>query len=143
MPANGYTIGRDLSLDLIGPSGPINFSQIVGFTSKPDITDKKIKGLDGITRHLRFPDGWSGSFEIERQDSTVDDYFSQIETNYYAGLNENAGTITETIQEVSGAITQYRYLQVLLTLEDAGNFKGDDSVHQKVRFVAARRVKVS
>lgn len=143
MPANGYTVGRDLSLDLIGPSGPINFSQIVGFTSKPDITDKKIKGLDGITRHLRFPDGWSGSFEIERQDSTVDDYFSQIEANYYAGLNENAGTITETIQEVSGAITQYRYLQVLLTLEDAGNFKGDDSVHQKVRFVAARRVKVS
>ncbi|MFD2271412.1 hypothetical protein ACFS07_10430 [Undibacterium arcticum] len=40
-------------------------------------------------------------------------------------------TITETIQEVSGSISQYRYLQVLLTLEDAGNYKGDDSVHQK------------
>ncbi|MFD2271836.1 hypothetical protein ACFS07_13390 [Undibacterium arcticum] len=52
-------------------------------------------------------------------------------------------TITETIQEVSGSISQYRYLQVLLTLEDAGNYKGDDSVHQKMRFVAARRVKVS
>lgn len=143
MPLNSYSVGRDLSLDITGPNGPLSFSQIVGFTSKPDITDKKIKGLDGITRHLRFPDGWSGSFEIERQDSTVDDYFSQLEANYYAGLNELPVTITETIQEVNGSISQYRYLQVLLTLEDAGNYKGDDSVHQKMRFVAARRVKVS
>lgn len=143
MPLNSYSVGRDLSLDITGPNGPLAFSQIISFTSKPDITDKKIKGLDGITRHLRFPDGWSGSFEIERQTSAVDDYFSQLEANYYAGLNELPITITETIQEVSGAVSQYRYLQVLLTLEEAGNFKGDDSVHQKLRFVAARRVKVS
>ncbi|MDN2676706.1 hypothetical protein KIV45_15890 [Janthinobacterium lividum] len=143
MPLNGYSVGRDLSLDIIGPNGPINLNQIVGFTAKPDVTDKKIKGLDGITRHLRFPDGWSGSFDLERQNNVVDDYFSTLEANYYAGLNENPATITETIQEVDGSVSQYRFLQVLLTLEDAGSFKGDDTVHQKVRFVAARRVKVS
>lgn len=143
MPLNSYSVGRDLSLDITGPNGPLSFSQIVGFTSKPDITDQKIKGLDGITRHLRFPDGWSGSFEIERQNSLLDDYWSQLEANYYAGLNELPVTITETIQEVNGSISQYRYLQVLLTIDDAGAFKGDASVHQKLRFVAARRVKVS
>ena len=143
MPLNSYTVGRDLSLDITGPNGPLVLNQIVGFMSKPDITDQKIKGMDGITRHLRFPDGWSGSFEIERQDSTVDDYWSQLEANYYAGLNELPVTITETVQEVNGSISQYRYLQVLLTIEDAGSYKGDASVHQKVRFVAARRVKVS
>jgi hypothetical protein len=143
MPLNGYSVGRDLSLDIIGPNGPVNLNQIVGFTAKPDVTDKKIKGLDGITRHLRFPDGWSGSFDLERQNNVVDDYFSTLEANYYAGLNENPATITETIQEVDGSVSQYRFLQVLLTLEDAGSFKGDDTVHQKVRFVAARRVKVS
>ena len=143
MPLNSYTVGRDISLDITGPNGPLVLNQIVGFMSKPDITDQKIKGLDGITRHLRFPDGWSGSFEIERQDSTVDDYWSQLEANYYAGLNELPVTLTETIQEVNGSISQYRYLQVLLTIEDAGMYKGDASVHQKVRFVAARRVKVS
>ncbi|AYM76900.1 hypothetical protein D9M09_14655 [Janthinobacterium agaricidamnosum] len=143
MPLNGYSVGRDLSLDIIGPNGPINLNQIVGFTAKPDVTDKKIKGLDGITRHLRFPDGWSGSFDLERQNNVVDDYFSTLEANYYAGLNESPATITETIQEVDGSISQYRFLQVLLTLEDPGSFKGDDTVRQKVRFVAARRVKVS
>jgi len=143
MPINSYTVGRDLSLDIIGPNGPLSFSQITGFTSKPDITDQKIKGLDGITRHLRFPDGWSGSFDIERQNSVLDDYWAQLEANYYAGLNELPVTITETIQEVNGSISQYRYLQVLLTIDDAGSYKGDASVHQKMRFVAARRVKVS
>lgn len=142
MPINNYSVGRDVALDITGPNGPLVLSQVVGFMSKPDITDQKIKGLDGITRHLRFPDGWSGSFDIERQDSTLDDYWSQLEANYYAGLNEAAVTITETIQEVNGSISQYRYLQVLLTIEDAGTYKGDASVHQKLRFVAARRVKV-
>ena len=143
MALNGYSIGRDIALDIIGPQGPLRFNQIISFMSKPDTTDQKIKGLDGITRHLRFPDGWSGSFEIERQDSAVDDYFTQIEANYYAGLNEIPVTITETVTEVNGSVSQYRYLQVILVLEDAGTWQGDKSVHQKVRFMSARRVKVS
>jgi hypothetical protein len=143
MPLNGFSVGRDVSLDIIGPSGPLRFNLITGFNSKPDITDQKIKGLDGITRHVRFPDGWSGGFDVTRQDSTIDDYFSQIEANYYAGLNEQPCTITETITEVSGAVTQYRYLQVLLKLDDAGQWQGDQTVKQKVGFVSARRIKVS
>ncbi len=143
MPLNGFSVGRDVSLDIIGPSGPLRFNLITGFNSKPDITDQKIKGLDGITRHVRFPDGWSGGFDVARADSTIDDYFAQIEANYYAGLNELPVTITETITEVSGAVTQYRYLQVLLKLDDAGQWQGDQTVKQKVSFVAARRVKVS
>ncbi|MGZ5029007.1 MAG: hypothetical protein ACXWAT_00900 [Methylobacter sp.] len=143
MPINGFTVGRDISLDIIGPSGPLRFNLITGFRSKPDITDQKVKGLDGITRHLRFPDGWSGSFDVTRQDSTIDDYFSQIEADYYAGLNEKPCTLTETITEANGSVSQYRYLQVLLKLDDAGHFQGDKSVEQKVSFVASRRVKVS
>lgn len=143
MPLNGFSVGRDVSLDIIGHAGPLRFNLVTGFNSKPDITDQKIKGLDGITRHVRFPDGWSGAFDVTRSDSTIDDYFAQIEANYYAGLNEQPCTITETITEVSGAVTQYRYLQVLLKLDDAGQWQGDQTVKQKVSFVAARRVKVS
>lgn len=141
MPVNGFSVGRDISLDIVGPSGPIRFSLITGFQSKQDITEQKVKGLDGITRHVRFPDGWSGSFDIERQDSTIDDYFSQLEDNYYAGLNETPLTITETITEVNGATTQYRYMNVLLKLDDAGHWEGDKTVKLKVSFVAARRTK--
>lgn len=143
MPLNGYSVGRDISLDIIGPTGPLRFSLITNFTSKPDTTDIKIKGLDGITRHARFPDGWSGSFDITRADSTLDDYFSQVEANYYAGLNERPLTITETISEASGAVTQYRYTGVLLKLDDAGSWSGDQVVKQKVSFMADTRVKVA
>lgn len=143
MPMNSYSVGRDVSLVIVGANGPLAFSQITGFQSKPDITDKKVKGLDGVTRHLRFPDGWSGTFDIERQDSTLDDYFAQVEANYYAGVNEQPVSITQTIREVNGSITQYRYMNVLLTPDDAGSWKGDDSVKQKLKFVAERRIKVS
>jgi hypothetical protein len=143
MPLNGYNVGRDVSIDIVTPNGPLQFSQVTKFTSKMDITDKKIKGLDGITRHVRFPDGWAGSFEIERQNSNADDYFAGLEDAYYNGLSEQPCTITETIQEVNGAITQYRYVNVLLKFDDAGDWAGDSTVKQKISFVSARRQKVA
>ena len=143
MPQNGFSVGRDISLDIIGPNGPLQLSLITDFSRRPVTTDQKVKGLDGITRHVRFPDGWAGKLSIERQDSTLDDYFAQLEDNFYNGLSESPLTITETITEVSGAVSQYRYVGVLLTFEDAGDWKGDSTVKQSVGFVAARRVKVS
>jgi hypothetical protein len=143
MPLNSFSVGRDVALDIVTPTGPIRFNLITKFMSKQDITDKKIKGIDGITRHLRFPDGWSGSFDVERQDATADKYFAQVEANYYAGQNEVPCTITETITEPDGSVSQWRYVNVLLKYADAGEWKGDDSVKQKIDFVAARRLQVS
>ncbi len=139
MPINGFSVGRDLTLDITSTQGPLSFGLITKFTSKPDITDEKIKGLDGITRHVRFPDGWSGSFEIERQGAQLDSYFAQLESNYYAGANEEPCTITETRTEPDGSISQYRYEGVLLKLEEAGDWEGAKTVKQKLSFVASRR----
>jgi hypothetical protein len=105
------------------------------------MTEQKIKGLDGITRPVRFFDGWSGRFEYERQDSTLDDYFSMLEANYYLGVPEQPCSITETIENPDGGITQYRYLGVLLKLDDAGDWAGDKTVKMTVSFVASRRMK--
>ena len=143
MPLNSFSVGRDATLTIVTASGPLNLNLITMFQSSPEMAEIKIKGLDGITRHARFFDGWRGSFNIERQDSTVDDYFAQLEANYYAGINEQPATITETITEVSGAVTQYRYLNVLLKLDDAGSWAGDQTVKMKLSFVAARRVKIA
>lgn len=142
MPANTFSIGRDLSVNIVTANGPFRPTLITGFGSKPNNKRTSIKGLDGITRFVRHPDGWEGSIDIERQDSTVDDYFAQVEANYYAGINEASVTITETKQEPNGAITQYRYLGVMLEYADAGQWRGDDTVKIKVNFVAARRVKI-
>jgi hypothetical protein len=143
MPLNGYTIGRDVTLTIVTASGPLNLNQITGFQCKQDTIEQKIKGLDGVTRYLRFYDAWSGTFSLERQDSTLDDYFSQLEANYYAGLSEQGASLTETIQEVSGAISQYRYIGLLLKYEDAGEYRGDQSVKQRMSFIASRRLKIA
>lgn len=143
MPLNTFSTGRDVTLTLVTPSGPINFNLITGFHSSPVTGQVKVKGIDGITRHALFPDGWTGGFDVERSDSTVDDYFAQLEDNYYAGQNIGGSTITETITEPNGSVTQYRYLQVLLQLDDAGAWMGDQTVKQKISFMAARRKKIA
>ena len=143
MPMNGFSVGRDVSLSIVTAAGPLRLSLITGFSAKPNTAETRVKGLDGITRYLRFPDGWAGSFDVERQDSTVDDYFAQLEANYFAGINEQPATITETITEPSGAVTQYRYIGVLLKLDDAGTYQGDATVKQKLSFVANRKLKLA
>lgn len=143
MPVNGYSVGRDIALDMIGPNGPVTFNKITSFKAKQDTSDVRVKRLDGITDHLIFPDGWSGSFEIERQDSGVDDLFAQLEAGFYAGLNQISYRLTETITEVAGNVSQYRYEGVILKYDDAGDWKGDSSVKQSVSFMASRRIKVA
>jgi hypothetical protein len=142
MPVNGFSVGRDVVLDIVGPSGVLVFNLITGFNSRPDLNEQKVKGLDGLVRPVIFHDGWSGSFDIERQDSQLDDYWAQLEANYFAGINSGSITITETITEVAGNTTQYRYEGVQLKLADAGDAKGDQVVKQRLDFMAGRRIKV-
>jgi hypothetical protein len=89
------------------------------------------------------PAGWSGGFDLDRADSTLDDYFAARESDYYGGIASPTISITETISEVSGSISQFRYTGVALKFEDAGNKGADKTVGQKVSFKAARRIKIS
>ena len=143
MPVNTFSVGRDVSLIIQTPGGPLVSGLVTSFDSKPDMTEQKIKGLDGITRPVRFFDGWSGKFEFERQDSYLDDYFAQLEANYYLGVPELPCAITETIQNPDLSISQYRYLNVLLKLDNAGDWAGDKTVKMTVSFIASRRIKTA
>lgn len=142
MPMNNFSIGRDVVLDIVGQAGLVRFSLITMFDAKPLYQDIRIKGLDGIVRPGYLPEGWEGSFDLERADSALDDYFASLESQYYAGLNIQPNSIMETITEVGGQISQYRFSGVALKLEDAGSWKGDGTVKQKLGFFASRRIKV-
>lgn len=142
MPVNGYNVGKDATFVVNTASGILALNGLTDFTAKPEYNDQKILRLDGITDHVRTPCGWSGSFTVERQDSAVDDFFARWEANYYAGVNERSGVITETIMEVDGSVSQYRYLNVLLKFDDPGDWSGDKTVKQKIAFSASQRQKV-
>jgi hypothetical protein len=143
MPVNGFSIGRDVSLVVNAPEGIQRFSLITGFDSKPLTTDAKVKGLDGVTRHVIFHDGWQGTFSLERQDNSLEAYWAKLEDDYYSGFAQTAATITETIQEVDGSLSQFRYDGVIFKLDDAGEKKGDKTIAQKLSFVCSRRILVS
>lgn len=143
MPINGFSVGRDLTLTIVTASGVLPVKGITSFKSKQDTNEEKIVKIDGVTDHVRFFQGWSGSFVIEREDSTLDDYFSQLESNYYQGITEQPVYITETITEKNGNVTQYRYQKVLLKLDDAGDWAGDRVVKQSLSFVCSRRQKIA
>lgn len=142
MPQNGYSVGRDISLNVMTSSGQLVINRITGFDCKQETSKTKVKRLDGINDSLRFFEGWSGSFSVERSDSIIEDYFVQLEDNYYAGLNEQPATILETITNPDGSTSQYRYERVVLSLDDAGNWQGDATVKIKVSFEAARKRQV-
>jgi len=138
-----FNTGKDVTLDIVGARGPLRFSNITGFDSKPQYKSLESKGIDGIGRFDDLPDGWSGSFKLDRMDSAVDDFFAQKESDFYAGISNSTVTITETIQEINGAITQFRYVGVALTLGDAGNKSSDSKIAMSIGFKASRRLKVA
>jgi hypothetical protein len=147
MPVNtGFgtlNIGKDVVLDITLPNNQVlQVSYITAFTAKQNTKELDSKGLDGINRLASLPDTWSGDFSIDRASSALDDYFAQVEAGYYSGGILNAVRITETIQEASGVITQYRYDGVSLSYTDAGNYQGDAYVKQKLTWKASRRIKV-
>ncbi|WP_137010151.1 hypothetical protein [Aquitalea aquatilis] len=139
----GYNTGKDVALDINGPYGPIRISKIMSFDSKPKTTSTELTPLNGQTDELLVPKGWTGSFEVERTDATLDKYWAKFEDDYYNGVPQPAATITETISETDGSTTTFRYVNVILKLEDAGKKEGDKTIRQSVSFTARRRVLVS
>jgi hypothetical protein len=143
MATNQFNIGRDTQLTIMGSAGPMSFNIITSFDHKPKYKELESDGIDGTQRFRNLPMGHTGSFKLDRADSNVTDYFAQQEANFFAGLNPDTVVITQTVNEASGAVTQYQWTGVTLQLEDAGAWKGLDKVDQTINFKATRFIKVS
>lgn len=105
----GFSLGRDISLDIVDPNqGLLRFPIRTGWDVKANYHEINSVGLDAVPRHEDVPAGWTGSLDLDRADNTVDSYFAQMEANFYAGQRQPRVTITETIQERDGSISQYR-----------------------------------
>ncbi|MCE9565846.1 MAG: hypothetical protein K8U57_27795 [Planctomycetes bacterium] len=143
MPFNNFSVGKDVSLTVVTSYGTLKFAGLTDFSADPMTTDLKTKLLDGTPKFGFIPDGYKGSFKLDRLDATVDNYWAQVEADYYGGKNIQAGIINEIITEADGSITQWRYDGVVLRLEKSGDWGGDKKVEQSVTFQAARKIKVA
>ncbi|WP_426102905.1 hypothetical protein [Pseudomonas sp. PSPC3-3] len=143
MPINGFTMGKDVSIDINTSNGPLRLPAVTKFTSEPVLGNISVTTLNGVTEEAPFPKNWKGTVSIERRDSTADDYQAQWEADYFGGVTRAASTITETIQESNGSFSTYRYTSVQLQLSKAGDKAGDKTVEQDFNWTAQRRLKVS
>lgn len=142
---NSFNVGRDgYQLTIIDSTlGTITFDGITSFSAKPGVVELKSVGLDGRIRHRTIPDGHKGAIELDRKDSSFDTYFAGIEANYFAGLPPGSIFITHTINELNGNPTQWQYLDCAIAPEDAGTWKGQDKVTEKLTFSAGRKIQLS
>lgn len=143
MPVGPFTTGNDISLVIKLSSGNLTLNGLTSFTKKMSNTKISSKTINGVRKTGTIPDGWQGSFKLDRVDSSVDDFFAAFEASYFDGDNQPSGTIYETIREATGAITKWRYEDVTLSFDDAGDFSGDKRVEQTISFEASRRIKVA
>ena len=141
MPLNGYSVGKDVVCTLNMPSGILRVI-LTNFDAKPVYTDLKASPLNSPPVHMSIPSGWKGTAKCDRQNATLDDFAAAYEAAYWAGQNVLTGTITETISEVDGSTSRYKFTNVNLKVTDPGAWAGEKLVDQTLEFEASRRLKL-
>jgi hypothetical protein len=142
MPINAFSIGRDCQLVVMGPQGRVDLSYVTGFESRQVTHSIRLDRLDGVPMGAELPKGWEGSFEVERGTSAVDDFIAAAEQAFYATGSLPAGTLYQYVNEVDGSTSTYQYSGVVFRLSNAGAWKGDSSVKQRLEFFATQRQRI-
>ena len=127
MPINNQSLGKDITFTVVTATGTLAINGKTDYEIKPMYSDLKHKDLDGNTTYAYVPDGWSISMKVERRDQTIDNYFAQL----------------ESIRENDGSVSQFRYTNVVLKYDDAGNWKSDGFITVSLTGMATRRIRVS
>ena len=137
-----FSVGRDTQLVVIGPSGTINLAHVTAFDSRQVTHSIRINRLDGNQIGMELPKGWEGSFELERGDSVVEDFIAATEQNYFNGFMSTISSMYQYVSEVDGSTSTYQFDAVVFRLTNAGLWKGDAAVKQKLEFFASRRRRI-
>lgn len=143
MPLQGYNTGRDYSLTLQLPNGQISTINLIDAMFDPVTKTEMILPLNGIPTHRIFPQGWKGTLTFDRNNPQIDDFYAAFEVAFYSGGAIPAGYITETIQEVDGSVSSFRYTGVQIIPSKMGTWRGDEKVVQTLEVVASQRVQVN
>ena len=139
MPANGLNYGIDVKITFTDATGVQQFAILESFSAAENANAPEKVAIDGTTRFPKFHFGWKGSFVFQRNSNVLDNYIALQEAQYYLGVDQLPGTITQTITENNGAISQFTYSNVVLVLEDAGHWSGTDIVMETFSFQASRK----
>ena len=144
MPNFSQSYGRDIRLDINLPHGGVlTLPEIIDYDIKPTNHTDSYVNISGRPTHNVIPQGGSGTINLKRVDSTIEDFQAAFEANFYAGAAQLKGTLTETISNPDGSVAQYQCQGVTLMVEDMGTWKGETAVSQNIKFMYETFVKVA
>ena len=142
MATNSFTLGRNCQVVVMGPQGRVDLTHVTSFESRQLTNPVRIARMDGTQLGVDVPKGWEGSFEVERGSSSIDDMIAAFEANYFAKGAMPTGTLYQYVTEVDGSTSTYQFDGAVFKLTNAGIWKGDQSVKQKLEFFATTRRRV-
>ena len=137
-----FSVGRDTQLVVMVPSGRIDLTHVTAFESRQLTQSVRVSRMDGTHMGTELPRGWEGAFELDRGNSAVDDFIASTEQRYYNGSGSVVGTMYQYITEPDGSTSTYQYDGVSFRLANAGTWRGESSVKQKLEFFAATRRRI-
>ena len=148
MPANTFSTGRDCQVVVIGPSSGgqagnrVDLTHVTGFESRQLTHPIRIDRLDGLALAAELPKGWEGNFELERGSSAADDFIDSLEQAWFTQGQLNGGTLYQYVTEADGSVSTYQFDGAVFKMANAGQWKGDGSVKQRLEFFASRRQRI-
>ena len=139
-----FNTGHDIAFEIVDPAAGVALSIPIktGWDKKQNTESVKSRPLNSPPIFEEDPDGWEGSCDIDRSNSVVDDWIASREAGFYSGQTIRQATILETIQEVGGGFTQWRYIGCAFKLSDAGKAERGKTIVLKLDWKASTRIKV-
>lgn len=144
MPVNNLSIGHDVTVTIFDTTtqSVVSFPARTGFSAEPITKTINSEPLNGPPLFAEAPNGWRGTLDFDRTDPSIDIYFANYETAYYNGNNPVNGTITQTIQEKDGSVTQFEFTGVAMKLAQAGMWKAAEKVAMRIDWNASQRERI-
>ena len=134
--------GRDTQIRLFRNGGLVNLIELTQFDAKQDADFKRSEylGNTGTTGDVVHK-GWSGSFECETKDSTIDDLIDALIEENLGRLNIDDMTIQDTENYRDGTKSAWVYYGVQLKYSKTASSR-DEKVKKKIEWQADSRKKI-
>lgn len=134
MAINNLSVGINWTATLITQNGELVIPTITAFDIRPTPVMRKSIPVNQPVIPIVIPNGYTGSLEIDRTNSALENYWTTYELEYYSGINILGGKIVQTVTEPDGSITQMVADKVVFESVDFGRWTGDDFVKQRLNF---------
>lgn len=145
MPLSTFNTGADCRIVIqhpLAPGGQVSLGQVENFKAEQQTKSLKTTLMNGQTTVGEYPQGWSGSFQLQRSGHDVDDFICTLEAAILNNQTTGNGTVYQYVTETDGSTSTYQYKNAAFKFSDAGTYAGAEVVKQTLNFEASTRVRV-